>query len=111
MVNQLSKFQPQTTELTKPLRDLLSSKNQWLWSDGQDEAFRAIKESLTSTPTLAHYDASRDTKLSSDALSYGLGAILRQQKDDGLWRPVAYASRALSPSDTLKPTTNPLFLF
>ena len=52
MVNQLSKFQPQTAELTKPLRDFLSSKNQWLWSNNQDEAFHAIKESLTSTPTL-----------------------------------------------------------
>ena len=67
MVNQLSKFQPKTAELTKPLRDLLSSKNQWLWSNDQDEACRAIKESLISTPTLAHYDASRNTKLSSDA--------------------------------------------
>ena len=99
MVNQLSKFQPQTAEFTKPLRDLLSSKNQWLWSNDQDEAFRAIKESLTSTPTLAHYDASRDTKLSSDASSYGLGAVLRQKQEDGLWRPVAYASRALSPTE------------
>ena len=72
MINRLSKFQPQTAELTKPLRDLLSSKNQWLWSNDQDDAFRAIKESLTSTPTLAHYDASRDTKLSSDASTYGL---------------------------------------
>ena len=98
-VNQLSKFQPQTAELTKPLRDLLSSKNQWLWSNDQDEAFRAIKESLTSTPTLAHYDASRDTKLSSDASSHGLSTVLRQKQEDGLWRPVAYASRALSPSE------------
>ena len=99
MLNQLSKFQPQTAELTKPLRDLLRSKNQWLWSNDQDEAFRAIKESLTSTPTLVHYDASRDTKLSSDASSYDLGAVLRQKEEDGLWRPVAYASRALSPTE------------
>ena len=67
MVNQLSKFRPQIAELSKPLRDLLSSKSHWLWSDAQQQAFTALKESLTSTPTLAHYDASRQTKLSSDA--------------------------------------------
>ena len=35
MVNQLSKFQPRIAELSKPLRDLLSSKSHWLWSDAQ----------------------------------------------------------------------------
>jgi len=29
MVNQLSRFQPHIAELTKPLRDLLSTKNHW----------------------------------------------------------------------------------
>lgn len=31
MINQLSKFSPHLANLTKPLRDLLSSKNQWSW--------------------------------------------------------------------------------
>ena len=76
MVNQLSKFRPRIAELSKPLRDLLSSKSHWLWSDAQQQAFTAMKESLASTPTLAHYDATRQTKLSSDASSHGLGAVL-----------------------------------
>lgn len=76
MVNQLSKFQPQIAELSKPLRNLLSSKSHWLWGDAHQQAFAALKESLTSTLTLAHYDASCQTKLSSDASSYGLGAVL-----------------------------------
>lgn len=33
MVNQLSKFQPEITELSKPLRDLLPPESHWLWSD------------------------------------------------------------------------------
>ena len=76
MVNQLSKFQPQIVELSKPLRDLLSSKSHWLWNDTQQQAFTALKESLASTPTLAHYHATRQTKLSSDASSHGLGVVL-----------------------------------
>jgi len=42
------------SELSQPLRDLLSSKSHWSWSDAQQQAFTALKESLTSTPTLAH---------------------------------------------------------
>lgn len=99
MVNQLSKFQPQIAELSKPLRDLLSSKNQWSWSEVQENAFTDLKKSLASTPTLAHYDARRQTTLSTDASSYGLGAVLLQKQDDEQWRPVAYASRAMSPTE------------
>ena len=98
MGNQLSKFQPRIAELSKPLRDLLSSKSHWLWSDAQQQAFTALKESLASTPTLAHYDATRQTK-PSDASSHGLGVVLMQLQDDGEWRPVAYALRAMSPTE------------
>ena len=73
MVNQLSKFQPQIAELSKPLRDPLSTKNHWSWSEAQDTF--ALKRSLTTTPTLAHYDARRETTLSTDASFYGLGAV------------------------------------
>ena len=99
MVNQLSKFQPQIAELSKPLRDLLSTKNHWSWSEAQDNAFSALKRSLTTTPTLEHYDARRQTTLSTDASSYGLGAVLLQKQDDEQWRPVAYASRAMNPTE------------
>ena len=32
MVNQMSKFSPNVAQLSKPLRDLLSSKTVWTWS-------------------------------------------------------------------------------
>ena len=99
MIDLLSKYQPRIAELYKPLRDLLSSKTHWSWGDAQQQAFSALKQSLASTPTLAHYDAHRATKLSSDASSYRLGAVLLQKQDNDQWRPVAYASRAMSPTE------------
>ena len=39
MVNQLSKFCPNLAEQTKPLCDLLSTKNAWLWGPSQAKAF------------------------------------------------------------------------
>ena len=90
MVNQLSKFEPHIAECTK-LRDLPSTKNHWTWGEIHQPAFSSVENSRASTPTLARYDASRQTKLSTDATSYGLGAVLLQNHDDQ-WRPVAYAT-------------------
>ncbi|KAL5467055.1 hypothetical protein EMCRGX_G031222 [Ephydatia muelleri] len=44
---------------------------------------------------LSLYDPGAETKLSSDASSYGLGAVLLQLHQDG-WKPVVYASRSLT---------------
>jgi len=43
---------------------------------------------------LAHYDPSSQSKISADASSFGLGAVLLQ-KTNGSWRPVAYASHSM----------------
>ena len=98
MVNQLGKFTPELATLSKPLRDLLSRKNDWCWGSAQHEAFAKIKEALTDTPVLALYDLNADTKVTSDSSSYGLGAVL-MQCTAGQWRPIAYASRSLSETE------------
>ena len=55
MVNHLGKFAAHLSEKTKPLRDLLSSKNQWCWNSPKQQAFEAVKEELCSTRILACY--------------------------------------------------------
>ena len=47
---------------------------------------------------LALYHPGGDTKVAADASSFGLGAVLLQRIDNN-WRPVAYASRALSETE------------
>ena len=97
MVNQMGKFSPNITDLTQPLRELLS-KNSWSWGPPQDSAFCHIKVELSSLTVLAMYDASRETKISADASSYGLGAVLLQKHDDQ-WRPVYFASRSMTATE------------
>ena len=98
MVNQLSKFSPELAEKSKPLRELLSTKNEWTWGESQTVAFNEIKQLLISAPVLARMIISYQppTTVASDATKYGLGAVLKQQQTDGDWRPVAFASQALS---------------
>ncbi|XP_061920402.1 uncharacterized protein K02A2.6-like [Entelurus aequoreus] len=98
MINQLGKFVPQLAERDKPLRDLLSKKNCWVWGVDQARAFQDLKDALTSTPVLAMYDPNRECKVSADASSYGLGGVLLQKWEEE-WRPVAYMSRSLTPTE------------
>ena len=92
-------FSPLLAEHSKPIRDLLSSKNQFYWGPDQQKAFDLIKQSLTNAPVLALYDPNRYTVLKTDASSYGLGCALFQKQDDEDMKPVSFASRALSPTE------------
>ena len=99
MVNQLGKFSPRIADLSKPMRELLSSKQAWNWGPAQEESFVKVKAELTTHTVLALYDPKTETKISADASSHGLGAVLLQ-KHNQEWRPGAYASRAMSETET-----------
>ena len=48
--------------------------------------------------TLLLYDPGANVKISTDASSFGLGAVLLQQSE-GSWKPVAYASRSMTQAE------------
>ena len=96
MVNQMGKNLPNLAQTSKPLRDLLSKESAWIWNTAQKEALEEIKRQLVSTPVLAFYDPQLETKVSADASSYGIGAVLVQKQPEGDWKPVAFISRALT---------------
>ena len=98
MVNQLGKFTPKIAEISQPLRELLSSKRT-LWGPSQDEAFERLKTELTQPTVLTLYDPEATLKVSADASTFGLGAVLLQQHGPTEWKPVAYASRAMSETE------------
>ena len=99
MTNQLGKFSRHLADETKPLHDLLYSKNQWCWEEPQQKAFEEVKEEIIKSPVLALFNPGQETMVSADALLYSLGAVLLQKQASGERRPVACASRAMKPTE------------
>ena len=100
MVHQMSKFAPHLADKAKPLRDLVSPKNHWSWTASQQQAFETSKQELSSQPVLAIYNPKADTIVAADASPVGLGAVLTQKQQNNQWLPIAYTSRALTPTES-----------
>ena len=96
LVNQLSSSTPMVATLLTPLCPLLSNKNDFLWSTEHDHAFEAAKESLTVAPVLSFFDATRPSKLCTDASRHGLGFVLQQQTIEGTWTLIQAGSHFLT---------------
>ncbi|UYV67908.1 hypothetical protein LAZ67_5002467, partial [Cordylochernes scorpioides] len=83
MVNHLGRFVGNLSEIVAPLNQLLVKGQDFVWDSSQERAFRKLKELLTTQPILAAYDVRKPTMVSSDASSYGLGAVLKQEDRGG----------------------------
>ena len=64
-----------------------------------EEAFHTFKKKCATAPVLAFADLKKPFLLETDAIKYGLGAVLQQLQEDGKYHPVAYASCALHRSE------------
>ena len=85
-------------QLSHPLRSLLSNKHEWCWGPAQQESFFHLKTELVKPTVLTYYNPEADTKVSADASSYGLGAVLLQLTNS-VWRPVSFASCSMSDTE------------
>ena len=91
----LGKFMPKLADISAPLRRLTRDDSEFEWNDEAETAFQQIKRLVTQTPVLRYYDASEDLVIQCDASKIGVGCALLQNG-----RPVAYASRTLSKTES-----------
>ena len=91
MVNYLSKFSAQLSELAKPICKLSKEKVPFNWGLEHDEAFQLIKKEITVALILAYYNPNKPMILQTDASCKGLGACLLQNE-----KPMYFASKALT---------------
>ena len=76
-----------------PLRPLLSTKNEFSWSEHHAQAFSKVKEQMVTSPVLAFFDITKPMRLCTDTSMQGLGFILQQQSMTGKWTLVQADSR------------------
>ena len=101
LTNYVSRFVPNYSDITKPLRDLTKKETQWAWTDEHDIAFQRLKDMLTNTTTMRYFNPNAETEVIVDASPHGVGAILTQRDtDEEENHVVAYASRALTDVET-----------
>ena len=93
MITYLSRFAPQLSEITKPMRDLLKDETEFIWDVQQNSALQRIKDIITSQPVLAFFDPKKEVRLEVDASKFGLGAAIFQEQ------PIAFASKALTTTE------------
>ena len=106
------KFIPNLSKEIAPLNELLQKKyksakksktskpsSAFQWGSAQKKAFKKAKELLSSDTLLVHYNSDWPVLLQCDASPYGLGSVISHVLPDGSERPIAFASRSLSPAE------------
>ena len=94
------------SKIAKPLNQLLvgTGRNRGRgspnvdWDANCESAFQTLKQELLQAPILAYADFAKPFLLYTDASNLGLGAVLAQRQD-GVERVIAYASRSLHPAE------------
>ncbi len=82
-------------KIAAPLNALIEKGRAFEWSPACQAAFDNLKSLLTSAPLLAMPDSHSPLILDTDASNCAIGAVLSQVQD-GVEKPIAYASRKLS---------------
>ena len=83
-------------ELAEPLHALTRTRRAWKWGLEENRAFDALKNALTTSPVLAYPKTDQGYILYTDACDYAVGAILCQDDENGLERPLHYLSHQLN---------------
>ncbi|KAL1251129.1 hypothetical protein QQF64_018925 [Cirrhinus molitorella] len=95
-----AKFIPNFAMVVAPMRECVQDKDTFLWSDAAQASFDKVKQLLVCSSALALYDPSLRSVISTDACDYGLGAVFSQIQQDGTEKPVAFASRTLTVTES-----------
>ena len=85
-------------KIARPLHNL-TGKKEWEWGREQEEAFRDIKRKICSAPILTMPKDDGKFRIECDASDFAIGSILSQQQLDRKWKPIAFLSHALNPTE------------
>lgn len=98
LVTYYSRFIPQLSTLTYPLRRLLHKDQKWFWSSSCESSFIKLRNEIASDRVLVPFDPSLPVTLACDASPVGIAGVL-SHIIDGVERPIAFVSRSLSKAE------------
>lgn len=100
MANHYSKFIENFAQKLTPLYALLRKDTEFNWSGDCQKAYELIKAEVTSDAVLVHFNPTLPIILTTDASNTAVAGVLSHRFPDGLIKPVAFVSRALSKSES-----------
>ena len=83
--------------MAKPLNKL-KGKKKWKWEKEYQEAFKELKEKITSQPVLALLKREGKLWVETDASKHAVEGVLSQEQEEE-WRPIAFLSRMMQPAE------------
>jgi len=97
------KYIPNSAEFLEPLYKLTRKEEDFIWSNKCNNAFNQIKKLLMTNRVLANFDSKLSLKLTVDASSIAVAAILSHVYNDSTERPIAFASHLLTKAEQKYP--------
>ena len=96
----VSRFIANFSEKTAELRELLKGNKKFEWTEKHQKSFNLLKQELSCDTVLAFYDPTKEVRLVTDASGHALGGVLLQKEStQGVYRPICYISRTLTPAE------------
>jgi hypothetical protein len=103
LANYYRNFVAGFSRIAAPLHSLVQKEKKWQWGEEEQTAFTALKAALVNTTTLGLPDPDLPFVISTDASQFAIGAVLSQQKENGL-QPIAYMSHKMNAAERNYPT-------
>src|SRR5258706_11400714 len=95
-VNFYRRFICNFSKIARPLHVLTWKSKDWSWGAAKQQAFDALKSTITSAPMLAFPSKSGPFCLECNASNFAMGAVLSQQQEDGLFHLIGFMSKSFS---------------
>ena len=92
------KFVPNFSEIATPLYHLLGKRIRWNFTDECRASYNKLLHELYHNRILAFPDFNKPFRLAVDASQFACGAVLSQLNEEGLDRPISFASKVFGPN-------------
>lgn len=100
LVNYYARFFPNSAQVLYPIYELLKKSTKFKWNNECAKSFKLVKKMIASEKVLVHYDPNLLVKLICDGSQRGIGAAIFHTMKNGEDKPIAFASKKLTPAQS-----------